>query len=94
MVSDVHAAAPDSLAPDRGTCREVLAELRSVAPALEPTPDPALDGAVGTWVEVAEGAFFDCDPSRAEDGPFARSFAELERLEAEVAVVIEIDQAE
>lgn len=61
---------------------------------LFPTPDPALDPVVEEWVRVAEDAFFECPPSSASIPDLASAYAELQRLEAEVEVVLRIDTAD
>lgn len=73
----------------QGICEEALADMRIHQGALHPTPDEAIDETVTLWVEIAESIFFECPP---DDG-FSAGFAELRRLEAEVEVVLAMDQA-
>lgn len=65
--------------PDE-VCEDVLAQLRDARPQLLPAPDRTLDRAVREWLQLAEDAFFECPP---DDG-FEATFAELDRLRAEV----------
>jgi hypothetical protein len=62
-------------------CQVTLAALRQSEKGLFPTPDKSLDAPVRGWLEVAEGAFFDCPPA---DGGFPAAYTELDRLEAEI----------
>ena len=73
-------------------CGDTLAFLRSHRAELSPTPDLAIDDVVTAWVEIAEDAFFECPPSNEQIHDFAEAYAELERLEAEVALVLEMDR--
>jgi hypothetical protein len=80
--------------PDRQICGDALAELRAIQPELFPTPDLALDETVTQWVSIAEDAMFECPPSSARIPTLADAYAELARLEAEVAAVLDIDITE
>jgi hypothetical protein len=80
--------------PDQAVCSATLAMLREETPTLSPTPDLAIDDVVRDWIEIAEDAFFECPPRGEEIDSFEKAYGELERLEAEVAVVLEIDTAE
>lgn len=71
-------------------CSDTLAFLRGNRADLLPSPDLAIDDAVTTWFEIAEDAFFECPPSNEQIGSFAEAYAELNRLEAEVDVVLEL----
>lgn len=62
-------------------CKTTLASLRESEQVLFPTPDASLDDPVRSWLEIAEGAFFECPPA---DGGFPDAYTELDRLEAEV----------
>ena len=77
--------------PSTEQCGEALGQLREIRPALDPTPDPALDAVVHEWVQVAEDAMFECPPSSAELSDFAMAYGELARLQAEVDVVLEFE---
>jgi len=72
-------------------CAETLALLRSTSGDLLPTPDLAIDDTVRQWIALAEDAFFECPPQGGEINSFARAYAEMDRLQAEVAVVLELD---
>ncbi len=93
----VTAALPNEAAigigdPSLPTCTEILAFLRNNRAALLPTPDVAIDDAVTQWVEIAEGAFFECPPHSGQIGSFAEAYAELDRLRAEIELVLEMDR--
>ncbi len=75
-------------------CTETLAYLRSNRAELVPTPDPAIDDVVTAWVEIAEDAFFECPPHNDQVGDFAEAYAELNRLAAEIELVLDIDRVE
>ena len=45
----------------RRVCDELVGELRETLPDLSPTPDEALDDAVGAWIDEAETIVFECD---------------------------------
>lgn len=77
--------------PPEATCEQVLGELREAAVTLKPTPDPVLDDTITLWLESAESTFFECQQPSGDLDPFGDGLAELERLEAEIAAVVEID---
>lgn len=79
-------------ATSRDLCSSTLAMLRSRSGDLTPTPDLAIDDTVRKWIEVAEDTFFECPPRSGELDSFAAAYAELERFQAEVAVVLELDE--
>lgn len=74
--------------PTRELCDAALVDLRVHRPDLFPTPDEAIDDTVDVWVATAELTFFECPPSEG----FEAAYGTLRRLEAEVDVVLEIDQ--
>lgn len=78
--------------PDRAACSEALAFLRSNRSDLFPTPDLAIDDAVADWVEVAEGAFFECPPRNEQIVGFAEAYAELALLQGEIELVLDMDR--
>jgi hypothetical protein len=78
----------------QAACSATLAMLREETPSLSPTPDLAIDDVVRDWIEIAEDAFFECPPRGEEIDSFEKAYAELDRLEAEVAVVLELDTAD
>lgn len=78
--------------PPTATCTETLAFLRENRADLLPTPDLAIDDAVTQWVEIAEEAFFECPPRSGQIGSFAEAYAELDRLQAEIELVLDMDQ--
>lgn len=80
--------------PDRETCDAVLSFLRDSAAGLSPKPDAAIEDVVDEWVQIAEDAFFECPPREGEIASFADAYAELRRLEAEVATVLRIDRGD
>lgn len=77
--------------PDRAACGRALGKLRSVQSDLFPTPDLAIDETVREWVAIAEDAMFECPPSSRDLPDLAEAYAELARLEAEVAAAIDFD---
>lgn len=87
-VDSVHSVDPAGSGLTQEECGRLLADLRIHQADLHPTPDEAIEETVRLWVEVAESVFFDCPPA----GGFSSGFAELERLEAEVEVVLDMDQ--
>lgn len=74
--------------PSAPTCEAVLVVIREAAPDLLPSPDLAADGAVGDWVAVAEETFFECPPTGPTVTSFDEAYEELDRLRAEVELVI------
>lgn len=90
----ISAAIPSELGedPSPAECTEILAFLRSNRAELFPTPDLAIDDTVTDWVEIAEGAFFECPPDNAQVGSFAEAFGELVRLQGEIESVLEMDR--
>lgn len=64
--------------PDEALCQDVLAELRSSSADLRPSPSDDIESLVNEWVEVAEGAFFDCPPEDEEG--FSGTYEELARI--------------
>jgi len=78
---------------DRAVCTDTLSMLRSSKADLAPTPDLAIDDVVDEWFQIAEDAFFECPPRGVEIDSFSEAYGELDRLEAEVAVVLDIDDA-
>lgn len=82
--ADIVAIVPDQSFLDDDPselCQNTLASLRESEATLFPTPDESLDAPVRSWLEVAEGAFFECPPT---DGGFPAAYEELDRLEAEI----------
>jgi hypothetical protein len=80
--------------PDRSICTVALGELRTTSSSLYPTPDVAIESVVDEWVRVAEQILFECAPSSGVAPDLTSEYAELARLEAEVAVVLSIDSNE
>jgi hypothetical protein len=74
--------------PDQEVCSRALGELRSLSPDLIPTPDLAVEQAVQEWVRVAEEMMFECPPSSDRIPDLESGYAELDRFEAEVDVVL------
>ena len=77
--------------PDRSVCSDALGDMRSTRASLFPTPDAAMEPVVREWVRIAEDALFECPPSSDAVPDLDAAYNELERLEAEVAVVLELD---
>jgi hypothetical protein len=92
ITSSIPDTAAQAVAMSENACGDVLAFLRSHRAELSPTPDLAIDDVVTSWVEIAEDAFFECPPSNDQVHDFAEAYAELDRLEAEVALVLEMDR--
>ena len=94
ILADFPAAAELGDPPDRSICTESLGVLRTTSSDLYPTPDPAIESVVDEWVRVAEQILFECAPSTGGTPNLESEYAELARLEAEVAVVLSIDSNE
>lgn len=69
-------------------CADVLGDLREARPLLAAAPEPALDGPVTTWFDVAETTFFECPPDGEQINGFGEAYSEMERLEAEIDAVL------
>lgn len=80
--------------PDVALCGHALGVLRTSQEELTPMPDPAIEPVVNEWIRVAEDALFECPPSSEQLPDMAAAYAELARLEAEVAVVLSIDSVD
>ena len=78
--------------PPRELCDRTLEFLRENRADLSPTPDIAVDDTVREWIDIAEGAFFECPPASQQMGSFAEAYEILERLQAEVDVVLDMDR--
>ncbi len=89
-------AIPDNAATaaamSEAECGTPLALLRSKRSALQPTPDLAIDDVVTAWIEIAEDAFFECPPQNDAVHGFVEAYAEMDRLEAEVSLVLDMDR--
>lgn len=94
VIEGIPAEADLGAAPDRPTCDAVLAFLRDSVADLSPKPDAAIEDVVDEWVQIAEDAFFECPPREGEVASFADAYAELRRLEAEVATVLRIERGD
>ncbi len=77
--------------PSQTLCSSALGELRERRVGVVPTPDAAIDPVVEEWIRVAEAALFECPPSSEEIPSLDQAYAELARLEAEVATVLRLD---
>lgn len=77
--------------PDRERCHEVFVLVREEGRELLPSPDPAVDGPVREWVEVADSVFFQCPPHTPPIDSFAVGYEELRRLAAEVDAGLFLD---
>jgi hypothetical protein len=69
-----------------------LVHLREIRPELSPTPDLAVDDTVRDWIDVAEAAFFECPPANQQVGNFAETYQIMDRLQAEVDLVLDMDR--
>lgn len=76
--------------PDMQMCARTLARIREAAPALRITPELAADAPVEQWISVAESTFFECPPERGDTDGFEEAFANLERIEQEVAAGLDL----
>lgn len=83
-----------ALVPDRAlldgpdveaVCERALAALREERQLLLPTADASIDGAVRSWLEVAEETFFECPPRTGELQGFDLAYQRLADFESEVA---------
>jgi hypothetical protein len=92
MVAVVPSLAELGTPPDPDLCTDALAQLRSLSPRLRPTPDQAIDSVFEEWLQVAEDLMFECPSSNTQITDFEAGYAELARLEAEVAVVLRLDE--
>lgn len=79
--------------PDHKVCSQSLGVLRSTSGDLFPTPDLAIDDVVTDWVRIAENMLFECPPANQEVPSLEYAYGELSRLQAEVAVVLDMDSA-
>jgi hypothetical protein len=79
--------------PDRTVCSTALGVLRERSGEVTPTPDQAIDGVVSEWISVAEDLLFECPPSSTKIPDLEFAYAELFRLQSEIDVVLEIDEA-
>ena len=79
--------------PPRAVCNETLGFLRSNRGSLFPTPDLAIDDAVGDWISIAEDAFFECPPNNEHVRGFSEMYQLLHRLQGEVELVLDMDRA-
>jgi hypothetical protein len=79
--------------PDHTVCSQALGELRSESVDLSPTPDLAIDDVVADWLKIAENMVYECPPSNQTIPNLEYGYGELARLEAEIAVVLNIDAA-
>ncbi len=75
-------------------CGETLVFLRANRADLLPTPDLAIDEVATQWIEIAEDAFFECPPRSEQIEDFAKAYAEMSRLQAEIELVLDIDRSE
>lgn len=89
--ADLPTAAELGDPPDGSLCATALGVLRTSQSSLYPTPDSAIDDVVKEWVSVAEDLLFECPPSSSAIPDLAYAYGQLERLEAEVDVVLQID---
>jgi hypothetical protein len=74
-----------------GDCTDALATLRTLAPDLESVPDPALEGVVDQWLDIAEETMFECPPRQSGTASFEEAYEAMRVLELEVSAVL--DQA-
>lgn len=70
--------------PDPELCEQTLGMLRQETPALQPTPDMAIDDVVRQWAHIAEAIVFECPPQSHALPDLDHAYAELALLEAEV----------
>lgn len=70
--------------PSEEACENVLVSLRASEDSLFPAPSQSLEETVRSWLEVAEGAFFDCPPAGDDFDGFSSAYEALSQLEAEV----------
>ena len=77
--------------PDHAVCSHALGVLRTESADLMPTPDLAIDDVVADWLKIAENTVYECPPSNQTIPNLDYAYAEMARLEAEVAVVLAID---
>jgi hypothetical protein len=77
--------------PAREVCGQALGFIRSAEADLLPTPDRSIDPVIREWVQVAEDMFFECPPQSREVPDMSSGFAELQRLQAEVAAALNLE---
>ena len=92
LVAEVPVAADLGDPPDRAVCSAALGVLRERVQDVSPTPDQAIDGVVNEWIRVAEDLLFECPPSGETIPDLEFAYGELLRLEAEIDVVLDIDE--
>lgn len=88
VVSTVPDATDLGQSPSRDTCNGILGSLREAQPAVEPTPNQAMDAPVRGWFEVAEAMFFECPPRQDGLDGFEEGYEQLSVFEAEIAAVV------
>lgn len=70
--------------PSGALCTRGLVTVREARGDLLPTPDPAVDGPVEEWIQVAESVFFQCPPHTPPVDSFEAGYEEMQRFVAEV----------
>lgn len=73
----------------RDACTDALATLRTLAPDLESVPDPAIEGVVDQWLDIAEEAMFECPPRQSGTASFEEAYEAMRVLELEISAAID-----
>jgi hypothetical protein len=83
-----------SIVPDRSSvsdemssivCDDIVVALREEATDLLPTPTTQLDRQVSLWLDMAEGAFFECPPPKGFDA----AYDDLDALKDSINALLE-----
>lgn len=77
---------PRDATPDN--CQSALVKIRDQIQPDSAAPDPELQEAFEKWSEAAQSLTFEC-ASKAEDFSYVESYAEVERLGAQVDRILE-----
>ncbi len=78
--------------PDADVCEATVSALRDARADLYPTPDELVELEVDAWMAEATSIFFECFESDIGADTIAQSYAELDRLAAEVDTALETVQ--
>ena len=78
--------------PDADVCEATVTRLRDARNDLYPAPDELVEVEVDAWMVEATSIFFECFEADIGADTVAESYAELDRLESEVATALETVQ--
>ena len=69
-------------------CADTLGMLRTAAEDLQKTPDSDLETVAFTYLDFAEGVFFECPLHSGEHAGFEAGYAEMSHLQAAVEALL------